>query len=337
MLTRREVLQVAAATAAILPGLRASGLAQARISEDELLRFDPLGNVTLLHITDVHGQLVPIYFREPSINLGVGEARGLVPHLAGRAYLERFGIADRSAAAYALTADDFEALAKDYGRIGGLDRAATVVKRVRAERGDKVLLLDGGDTWQGSLGANRTRGQDMVDCFRLLKPDAMTGHWEFTYGEARVKDLVDGLGFPFLALNVRDTEWEEPVFEPYRMFEAGGVKIAVLGQAFPYTPVANPRWMIPKWSFGIREEMVRANVAEGTRRGRRARRAAVAQRLRRRSQARRARRRDRRDPHRPHPRRAARGDPGRQDAPRRLRQPRQIPLPARSRRARRRA
>jgi S-sulfosulfanyl-L-cysteine sulfohydrolase len=260
MLTRRELLQVAAATAAILPGLRASGLAQARISEDELLRFDPLGNVTLLHITDVHGQLVPVYFREPSINLGVGEARGLVPHLAGRAYLERFGIADQSAAAYALTADDFEALAKDYGRIGGLDRAATVVKRVRAERGDKVLLLDGGDTWQGSLGANRTRGQDMVDCFRLLKPDAMTGHWEFTYGEARVKELVDGLGFPFLALNVRDTEWEEPVFEPYRMFEAGGVKIAVLGQAFPYTPVANPRWMIPKWSFGIREEMVRANV-----------------------------------------------------------------------------
>jgi S-sulfosulfanyl-L-cysteine sulfohydrolase len=260
MLTRRELLQVAAATAAILPGLRASGLAQARISEDELLRFDPLGNVTLLHITDVHGQLVPVYFREPSINLGVGEARGLVPHLAGRAYLERFGIADQSAAAYALTADDFEALAKDYGRIGGLDRAATVVKRVRAERGGRVLLLDGGDTWQGSLGANRTRGQDMVDCFRLLKPDAMTGHWEFTYGEARVKELVDGLGFPFLALNVRDTEWEEPVFEPYRMFEAGGVKIAVLGQAFPYTPVANPRWMIPKWSFGIREEMVRANV-----------------------------------------------------------------------------
>ena len=183
-----------------------------------------------------------------------------MPHLAGRAYLERFGIADRSAAAYALTADDFESLARDYGRIGGLDRAAAVVKRVRAERGDKVLLLDGGDTWQGSLGANRTKGQDMVDCFRLLEPDAMTGHWEFTYGEARVKELVDGLGFPFLALNVRDTEWEEPVFEPYRMFERAGSRSRVLGQAFPYTPVANPRWMIPKWSFGIREETVRANV-----------------------------------------------------------------------------
>ena len=164
----------------------------------------------------------------------------------------------------------------------------------------------------------------MVDCMALLKPDAMTGHWEFTYGEDRVKELVDGLGFPFLALNVRDTEWQEPVFEPYRMFERGGVKVAVLGQAFPYTPIANPRWMIPKWSFGIREDDVRANV-EKARRGRRAGRAAVAQRLRRRPQARRARRRHRRDPDRAHPRRAARGDPGRQDPAGRVGQPRQVP------------
>ncbi|MEA2928570.1 MAG: S-sulfosulfanyl-L-cysteine sulfohydrolase, partial [Hyphomicrobiales bacterium] len=210
---------------------------------------------------DLHGQLSPVYFREPSQNLGVGDARGAPPHLTGKAFLEWFGIKERSPEAYALTSEDFAALAKSYGRLGGLDRLATVVRAVRAERGDdKVLLVDGGDTWQGSLGALRTKGQDMVDCVKLLKPDAMTGHWEFTYGTDRVKELVDSLGFPFLALNVRDTEWQEPVFPPYKMFEKGGVKVAVLGEAFAYTPIANPRWMIPTWSFGIREDDVRATV-----------------------------------------------------------------------------
>jgi len=269
MITRREILQVSAATAALTAGgggfTRA--MAQQRLSEAELLKFDALGNVTLLHVADIHGQLLPVYFREPSINLGVGAARGQPPHLTGTDFLKRFGIPAKSAAAYALTAEDFSALAKSYGRIGGLDRLATVVKRVRAERGDKVLLLDGGDTWQGSLGANASKGQDMVDCMALLRPDAMTGHWEFTYGEARVTELIKGLGFPFLALNVRDTEWNEPVFEPSRMFERGGVKIAVLGQAFPYQPIANPRWLIPKWSFGIREEDVRANVEKARKGG----------------------------------------------------------------------
>jgi sulfur-oxidizing protein SoxB len=261
MITRREILQVGAATAALtLGGGFTRAMAQQTLSEAELLKFDALGNVTLLHVADIHGQLVPVYFREPSINLGVGEAKGQPPHLTGADFLKRFGIPAKSAAAYALTSEDFTALAKSYGRIGGLDRLATVVKRVRAERGGKVLFLDGGDTWQGSMGANASKGQDMVDCMALLKPEAMTGHWEFTYGEARVTELIKGLGFPFLALNIRDTEWNEAVFEPMKMFEKGGVKIAVLGQAFPYTPVANPRWMIPKWSFGIREEEVRAQV-----------------------------------------------------------------------------
>ena len=261
MITRREILQVGAATAALtLGGGFTRAMAQQKLSEAELLKFDALGNVTLLHVADIHGQLMPVYFREPSINLGVGEAKGQPPHLTGADFLKRFGIPANSAQAYALTSEDFTALAKSYGKIGGLDRLATVVKRVRAERGDKVLFLDGGDTWQGSMGANASKGQDMVDCMALLKPDAMTGHWEFTYGEARVNELIKGLGFPFLALNVRDTEWNEPVFEPMKIFERGGVNIAVLGQAFPYTPVANPRWMIPKWSFGIREEDVRAQV-----------------------------------------------------------------------------
>jgi sulfur-oxidizing protein SoxB len=267
MISRREVLQIAAATAAIVPQGWSRAFAQQKLTQAELLKFDPLGNVTLLHVADMHGQLVPVYFREPSSNIGVGNAKGVPPHVTGAAFLKWFGIPAGSAQAYALTSEDFAALATSFGRIGGLDRAATVVKAVRAERGDKVLLIDGGDTWQGSLGALRSKGQDMVDCMRLLKPDAMTGHWEFTYGTDRVKELVESLGFPFLALNVRDTEWQEPVFPPYQMFERGGVKIAVLGQAFPYTPVANPRWMIPTWSFGIREEDVRANVEKVRREG----------------------------------------------------------------------
>src|SRR5947207_3246339 len=229
MLSRREFFQVAAATAAILPNGRTRALAQQKLTQAELLAFQPLGNVTLLHVADVHGQLVPVHFREPSTNLGVGEAKGQPPHITGKDLLTRFGIPEKSAAAYALTSEDFATLAQSYGRIGGLDRLATAVKATRAQRGDdKVLLLDGGDTWQGSLGANRTKGQDMVDCFKSLKPDAMTGHWEFTYGTDRVKELTDGLGFPFLALNIRDTEWQEPVFAPYKMFERSGVKVQVL-------------------------------------------------------------------------------------------------------------
>ncbi|MBI3435600.1 MAG: thiosulfohydrolase SoxB [Proteobacteria bacterium] len=265
MLNRRDVLQVGAATAAAVAGsgLGALGtaLARQRLTQNELLRFKSLGNVTLLHVADMHGQLLPVTFREPSTNIGVGAARGEPPHITGAAFLKRFHIAAGSAEAHALTPVDFESLARSYGRIGGLDRAATAIKAVRAERGeDRVLLLDGGDTWQGSLGAYRTLGQDMIDCMRLLKPDAMTGHWEFTYGEKRLKEAVAGLGFAFLALNVRDTQWQEPVFDAYKMFEKGGVKVAVLGQAFPYTPVANPRWMIPSWTFGIREEAVHAAV-----------------------------------------------------------------------------
>lgn len=268
MFSRRDFLQLAAATAAVLPQTSVRAFAQQRLTQADLLKFNTLGNVTLMHIADVHGTLTPVYFREPSVNLGVGDAKGLPPHINGKTFLTRYGIPEKSAAAYALTFEDFEALAKTYGRIGGLDRAAAVLKAVRAERGeDKVLFLDGGDTWQGSLGANRSKGQDMVDCFKLLKPDAMTGHWEFTYGEKRVKEIIDGLGFPFLALNIRDTEWQEPVFEAFKLFDKGGVKVAVLGQAFPYTPVANPRWLMPKWSFGIREDEVRATVDKARKAG----------------------------------------------------------------------
>src|SRR5215472_6952342 len=272
MITRREVFQIGAAAAAIATadglGSLARAAAKERLTQDALLRFDAVGNVTLLHFADLHAQLTPVYYREPAKNIGIGAARGQPPHLTGQAFLRHFGIKRGSAEAYALTSEDFVALARSYGRIGGLDRAATVIKAVRAERGqDRVLLLDGGDSWQGSLGALRTKAQDMVDCLRLLKPDAMTGHWEFTYGEDRVKELIKQLGFPFLALNVRDTEWQEPAFPAYKMFDKAGTRVAVLGQAFPYTPVANPRWMMPSWTFGIREEDVRATVAKARRDG----------------------------------------------------------------------
>ncbi len=260
MTTRREFLEIAAATATILPAGWSRALAQQQLRQDDLLRFEPLGNVTLVHIADLHAQLTPAWLREASVNIGAGEARGLLPHLTGAVLLDRYGISQGSPAAYALSSDDFTALARAYGHMGGLDRIATVLEEIRAERGDKVAFLDGGDTWQNSYTSLVTRGQDMVDCMALLRPDAMVGHWEFTLGAERVKELTRSLGFPFLGLNVRDTEWDEPVFPASVMLERGGVRIAVLGQAYPYTPIANPRWMIPNWSFGIRESEVRAEV-----------------------------------------------------------------------------
>lgn len=263
MLNRRDFLQVVAA-ATLLPALPTT-LAQAAsrqaITQDQLLDFDSLGQVTLLNFTDCHAQLVPLYFREPSINIGVGGVHGLPPHLTGQEFLSHFGLKGGTKEAYAFSSVDFAELAKSYGRIGGLDRMATLVKAIRADRGaDKTLLLDGGDTWQGSYTSLKTNGEDMVKVMNALGVDAMTAHWEFTYGQERVEELISGLDFPFLAGNVRDTEWEEPVFESTKMFERGGIQIAVIGQAFPYTPVANPRYKIPTWSFGIQEQLVQGHV-----------------------------------------------------------------------------
>lgn len=260
MFSRRDFLQVIAATAALTGGGWSRAFAQQRLTQAEILSFEPMGNVTLVHVTDIHAQLMPVYFREPTVNLGVGEAKGVPPHVTGKAFLDLFKIPPSSALAHALTDQDFEALAKAYGRVGGLDRIATILKAIRAERGERVLFLDGGDTWQNSYTSLETKGQDMVDCMALLKPDAMTAHWEFTLGQDRVKDLVENLGFAFLCQNVRDTEWNEEVFKGSALFERGGVRIAVIGQALPYTPIANPRWMIPNWSFGIREEELQKQV-----------------------------------------------------------------------------
>lgn len=263
MFSRREFLQWAAVTTAATGymGSLTRVAAQQRLNQDDLLKFDSKGSITLLHFTDVHAQLKPVYFRPPSENYGVGAFEGIPPHLVGEEFLSHFGIKRGSPLAYAHTMVDYVDMARTYGRLGGLDRTATLVKAIRAERGDSnVLFLDGGDTWQGSYTSLKTNGQDMVDCMKLLKPDAMVGHWEFTFGEDRVKEIVDDLGYPFLASNVFDTEWDEPVFEHTAFYETGGHKVAVIGQAMPYTPIANPRWMIPNWSFGIRPEVIQANV-----------------------------------------------------------------------------
>lgn len=264
MFTRRDFFTLAAATATLMGG--ASGLARAaakqQITQDDLLKFDPVGQVTLLHITDIHAQLVPVYFREPSVNLGVGEVDGLPPHITGKDFLKKFSIAATSPEGYALTSNDFTALAKNYGKVGGLDRLATLIKAIRAQRPNNTLFFDGGDTWQGSYTSLQEQGADMVSAMNAMGTDAMTAHWEFTYGTERVEELIEMLEFPFLAGNVRDTEWEEPVFDGVAYFERGGVKVGVVGQAFPYTPVANPRYKIPTWSFGIQERRVQELVDE---------------------------------------------------------------------------
>lgn len=265
MISRRDFLQASVAASALVG---ASGMgnwgklaAQQTLTQDQLLEFNQTGNVTLIHITDIHAQLKPIYFREPEINLGVGEASGLPPHVTGQAFLDMFNLTPGSRDAYALSNQDFVALAKGYGRMGGMDRCATVIKAIRAERPD-ALLLDGGDTWQGSYTSQMTLGQDMVNVMNALKPDAMTSHWEFTLGIDRVTEIVDTLDFPFLGANIFDTEWDERAYEPYKMFERGGVKIAVIGQAFPYLPIANPGWMFPDLSFGVREDNMASLVEE---------------------------------------------------------------------------
>lgn len=265
MISRRDFLQATAAASALLTGSGVGSLgraaAQQRLTQADILKFDPLGTVTILYIADIHAQLMPLYFREPSVNLGVGEDRGLPPHITDEAFRKYFHIAAGSADAYALTADDFVSLARNYGKMGGMDRVATLVNAVCAERGDdNVLLLDGGDTWQGSWTSLQTKAQDMVDVMSALKTDAMVGHWEFTYGADRVKEIADSASFAFLAQNIRDNEWQEPVFEGRKVFERGGAKVAVIGQALPRTAVANPRWMFPQWEFGIREEDMQQQV-----------------------------------------------------------------------------
>lgn len=260
MTSRRDFLQIGLAGSALLTGLGVSNpgrvAARQMLSQDQLLQFDDYGNLTLIHITDSHAHLRPLYYREPDMNIGVGEAAGQVPHVVGAAFQQMFGIAPGSPEAYALSAPDFAALAASYGRMGGFDRIATIIQAIRAARPGKAILLDGGDTWQGSYTSLQSRGADMVQVQNLLGVEAMTSHWEWTLGTARVSELIGQLDCPFLGANIFDAEWDEPAFDPYKVFEINGLRVGVIGQAFPYMPVANPQWMFPEYRFGIREARI---------------------------------------------------------------------------------
>jgi sulfur-oxidizing protein SoxB len=263
---RREFLGALAAAAALGAPLRAPRAQAAQALYD----LPPFGNVSLLHFTDCHAQLLPTHFREPSANIGVGEAAGRAPHLVGEHLLRHAGIAAGSSGAHAFTYLDFEAAARRYGKLGGFAHLATLVDRIRAAR-PGALLLDGGDTWQGSATSLWTRGQDMIDAQKLLGVNLMTAHWEFTYGDKRVQEAVKSLTpIQFLAQNVKTADFSDPVFKPYVMHEMNGVPVAIIGQAFPYTPIANPRYFVAEWTFGIQETELQKVVDEVRAKGARA-------------------------------------------------------------------
>ena len=268
-LTKREFLQVLTAASAAGMGLGRYAHASTDSAAQGLYDIPKFGNVSFLHITDCHAQLKPIYFREPSVNLGLGDMQGRLPHLVGEQLLKAAGMKSGTAAAHALTYLDFEQAARRYGKVGGFAHLATLVKRLRASR-PGALLLDGGDTWQGSGTALWTRGQDMVDACKLLGVDAMTGHFEFTLGMQRVQEIVekDFAGkVDFLAQNIKTTDFGDPVFKPYVIRQINGVPCAIVGQAFPYTPIANPRWMVADWEFGIQDENMQKVVDEARAKG----------------------------------------------------------------------
>ncbi|HVF65774.1 MAG TPA: thiosulfohydrolase SoxB [Casimicrobiaceae bacterium] len=265
---RREFLEVIAAAA--VAGLPVSSQAALNASDADFYeRIGPFGRLSLLHITDVHAQLKPILYREPSANIGVRDAAGKPPHLVGEALLKHFGIAPGTRSAHAFTYLDFAAAAQAFGPTGGYAHLATLVKMVRATR-PNALLLDGGDSWQGSGTSLWTKGADMIEAAKLLGVDVMTGHWEFTYGAERVKEAVDKElkgRIDFVAQNVKTTDFGDPVFESYVLKTLGGIPVAIIGQAFPYTPIANPRYFVPEWTFGIQEENLQKVIDEARGKG----------------------------------------------------------------------
>ncbi|WP_291011838.1 thiosulfohydrolase SoxB [Hydrogenophaga sp.] len=263
--SRREFMQVLAVASAggmalnhkdVLAGKPGAGQA--------MYELPTFGNVSFLHFTDCHAQLMPIYFREPNVNLGVAGALGQPPHIVGEALLKHFKIRPGTPEAHAFTYLNFEQAAKTYGKVGGFAHLATLVKMMRASR-PHAMLLDGGDTWQGSATALWTNGQDMVDACKLLGVNAMSPHWEFTLGEKRVQEIIEkdfAGNLDFLAQNVKTNDFGDPVFKPYVIKQMNGVPVAVIGQAFPYTPIANPGYMVPNWTFGIQDDNMQKMVDE---------------------------------------------------------------------------
>jgi sulfur-oxidizing protein SoxB len=260
---RRDFLQFAGAAT-----LSAGWPRLARSADSgNIYDLERFGNARILHMTDTHAQLLPVYFREPSVNLGIGAMQGRPPHLVGRAFLDRFGIRPDSADAYAFTCLDFEKSAARFGKLGGFAHLKTLIDRLRSDVGaDRSMLLDGGDLWQGTGQANAMQGADMVEAANLLGIEAMTGHWEFTYGEAALRSNLERFKGEFLAQNIFLTEEAAfndakafdsasgRVFKPATIKEIGGHRVAVIGQAFPYVPIAHPKRFTPDWTFGIRDD-----------------------------------------------------------------------------------
>jgi len=268
-LSKRDFLQVLASASAAGLALGKYADADAATAQAGLYDVPTFGNVSLLHMTDCHAQLKPIYFREPSVNLGIGGMQGQLPHLVGEHLLKKAGVRPGSPTAHAYTYIDFEKASRRYGKVGGFAHLATLVKKMKASR-PGALLLDGGDTWQGSATSLWTNAQDMVDACKLLGVDVMTGHWEFTYGMERVKEIIekDFAGkIDFVAQNVKTNDFGDPVFKPYTLREINGVSVAIVGQAFPYTPIANPRYMVADWAFGIQDENMQKVVDEARAKG----------------------------------------------------------------------
>jgi sulfur-oxidizing protein SoxB len=263
--SRREFMQVLAVASAGGMALDHKDVLAAKPGAGQALYDLPkFGNVSFLHFTDCHAQLMPIYFREPNVNLGVADAVGRPPHLVGEGLLKHFKIRPGTPEAHAFTYLNFEQAAKTYGKVGGFAHLATLVKQMKASR-PYAMLLDGGDTWQGSATALWTNGQDMVDACKLLGVNAMSPHWEFTLGEKRVKEIIDkdfAGNLDFLAQNVKTNDFGDPVFKPYVIKEMNGVPVAVIGQAFPYTPIANPGYLVPNWTFGIQDDNMQKMVDE---------------------------------------------------------------------------
>jgi len=262
-LNRRDFLWLlsSASAAGLFSGCHRGGM---RANPYEAASF---GNARLLHFTDCHAQLLPIYFREPNVNIGVAAAAGRPPHVVGQRLLDYLQVSAGGLDAHAFTYLDFAAAAESFGKVGGFAYLTSLIDQMRGEVGEgNSLLLDGGDTWQGSATSLWTRGRDMVDACNLLGVDIMTGHWEFTYRDDEVLQNIERFNGEFVAQNVRVTEdalfdgataYDEDsghAFKPYTMRTVGGRRIAVIGQAFPYTPIANPRRFIPDWTFGIRDD-----------------------------------------------------------------------------------
>ena len=254
-MNRREFMQLLAMAAASGFALNSRAALSAG-NADHFYDLPSFGNVSLLHITDTHAQLQPIYFREPNVNIGLGQSKNRAPHLVGENLLKAYGIKPGTPEAYAFTYLDFETAARTYGKVGGFAHLSTLIKKIRASRPGS-LLLDGGDTWQGSATALWTKGQDMVDAGKLLGVDVMTGHWEFTLGAERVKHIVDNDfkgKVDFVAQNIKTADFGDPVFESFVIKQINNIPVAIIGQAFPYTPVANPGYMTPDWTFGIQDD-----------------------------------------------------------------------------------